>query len=89
LLAQPFAQRLGGDERLKLGDEVAPAEGEVAVDPQLERFPAQLLETRDLHLRKRRVREIGEGRPAPECERRAHLFGGLLVVAAIEGFARF
>ena len=42
---QPLAQRLFGDERLQLADEVAmPAAGQVRLQPVFERPEAQLLE---------------------------------------------
>ena len=60
------------DERLQLGDELAPRpELEVGVDPLLERVQPQLLEPADLALREALELEIGERRPAPERERLA------------------
>ena len=45
-----------------------PAEGEIRLDPALERGQAQLLEARDRRLRERLVGEVGERWPAPERE---------------------
>ena len=66
--AEALAERVGGDELLQLADDVRmPAEGEIRLDPALERGQAQLLEARDRRLRERLVGEVGERRPAPEA----------------------
>ena len=60
---------MGGDELLQLADDVRmPAEGEIGLDPALERGQAQLLEPLDRRLRERLVGEVGERWPAPESE---------------------
>ena len=70
LAAQPLAQRVLGDQRLELADELrVPAGGEVGVDALLERREPQLLQPRALGLRERLVGEVGERRPAPQRER--------------------
>ena len=54
LRARALAKRVRSDERLELADELGvAAEGEVGVDPLLERREPQLLEARDLVLRER------------------------------------
>ena len=69
---QPLAQRVLGDERLELADELrVAAEREVGVDPLLERREAELLEPDDRGLRERLVGEVGERGAAPERERLA------------------
>ena len=51
LAAQALAQRVLGDQRLELADELGvAAERELGVDALLERRHAQLLEARDLRL---------------------------------------
>src|SRR5918996_867874 len=66
---QALAQRLLAHERRQLGDERrVPTEGEVRLDPILERDQAQLLEARDVSLRERLVAKVGERRTAPEVE---------------------
>ena len=48
LAAQPLAQRVLGDERLELADELGvPPQREVGVDPGLQRGEAQLVQPRD------------------------------------------
>jgi hypothetical protein len=55
------------DQPLELGDELGgPTAFEVGVDPPLLDDQAELLESARLVLRERLVREVGEGRPAPE-----------------------
>src|SRR5207248_6417271 len=67
LPSKSFAQRMAGDETLKLGDDVlVPAEGEVSVDPVLERSKAELVQPCDLVLGKRVVDELDEWRAPPE-----------------------
>ena len=69
-----LAQRVRGDERLALGDDVrVPAEGQIGFDPVLDQADPQLLQPRDLHLRERLVPEVGERRTAPEGERLAKM----------------
>ena len=70
LRAQPLAERVLGDERLELGDEVCMTpELELGLDPVLGGSQPQLLEPCRLGARERRVREVGEHRPPPELER--------------------
>jgi hypothetical protein len=70
LPAQPLAQRMTGDERLELGDELTVArEREVGFDPFLEGGKAELIEPGDLLLCERVEGELGERRAAPEPER--------------------
>ena len=58
------------NERFQLAHELrVPPEGEVGVDPQLERAHAELLQADDLHLRPVGVRSVGERRAAPELQR--------------------
>ena len=72
LSPQALAERLRGDDRLQLGDELAvAAEREVGVDPVLERGEPQLREAGGLGRRERLLRELGERRAAPERERLA------------------
>src|SRR5262245_31900368 len=58
------------DEHFQLADELTvPTQGQVCLDAQLERREAKLLEAKDLRLRERLAREVGESRPAPEAKR--------------------
>src|SRR5262245_41699398 len=58
------------DEHFQLPDELAvPTHGQVCLDAQLERSQTKLLEAKDLRLRERLAREVGESRPAPEAQR--------------------
>ena len=85
LRARALAQRLGGDQRLELGDELGVApEREIRLDPLLERDGAQLLEPRDLGLGERLVEEVGERRAAPERERLAQRALGRGGISAFE-----
>ena len=84
LAAQPLAQRMLGDERVELADQLrVPARGEIGVDPLLERRPAQLLEPRDLGLRERLVGEVGERRAAPQRQRPPQRRGGAVGIGAL------
>ena len=70
LALEPLPERVRGDQRLELGQDVlVAAEREVGLDPILERGEPQVLEPPDLVLRERLVREVGERRAAPERER--------------------
>ncbi len=61
-----------GDEFLELGDELRmTTEGDVGIDPILERREPQLLEALAGCRSERLVGEIGEWRPSPEVERLA------------------
>ena len=69
LRAKPLAERMLADERLELCDELSVApECEVGVDAPLERDEPEFLETEDLSLGERLVRDVGERRAAPERE---------------------
>ncbi len=61
LPAQPFSQRMLGHERLQLSNEVSvTGEGKVGLDPLLQDREPQLLESHNLPLRERLVRDVGE-----------------------------
>src|SRR5207244_12959065 len=66
---RPLAQRLGGHERLELGDELRVAELELCLDSQLEKLEPQLLDVSDLLLRERVVAKILKRVAAEERER--------------------
>ena len=69
LAAQALPERVLGNERLELADELGvAAEREVRFDPPLERPEEQLLEACDLPLGELQ-RELAQRRPAPEGER--------------------
>ena len=66
LAAQALPERMLGDERAQLADQVrVAAGGEIRVDALFARRPAQLLEPGDLGLRERLVGQVGERGPAP------------------------
>ena len=72
-------ERVPGDERLELDDEVGvAAEREIRLDPIFEGGQPELLEPGDLAPRKVFVGEVGEGRASPERERLAESSGGRL-----------
>ena len=72
LAGEPLARRVLGDEPPQLADDLGVAAGgEVGLDAQLERGQPLLLEPRDLGLRERLERQVGERRPAPQRERLA------------------
>ena len=72
LRVQALAQRLLGDERLELADDLGVAARlEVLVDRQLERREPQLLEPADLERGERLAGDVVERRPAPQRERLA------------------
>jgi hypothetical protein len=78
LCAQALAHRMLGDEPFELGHHVGvAAERQVGVDALLQRRKVSLLEPRDLGLRERLVRNVGQGRPAPHGERLAQAGGGV------------
>ena len=67
LPVQPLAERVLGDERLELADELAMrAGGELGVDRLLERGQPQLLQPPDLGRGERLVGHVGQRRAAPE-----------------------
>jgi hypothetical protein len=92
LAAGPLAKWIHVDELAELpGERVVSAEREVGVDPILRCRQPKLLEPLSLWTRERLVRQIGEGRPAPELERRAKALGGssrIVVVQELPPFAR-
>jgi hypothetical protein len=70
LAAKPLPQRMLPDERLELADELGvPAERELRLGVLLDEREPELLEPRDLRLRERLVRELGERLAAPGRER--------------------
>jgi len=82
---QAFAGRVGGDQVDEFADEGAVApDGEVSVDPGLERGEALFLETGDLGRGERFKGEVGERRPPPEREAFPEDRGGALRVIAGE-----
>ena len=72
LPARPLAQRILGDKRLELADDlrVSP-QREIGLDALLDRREAQLLEPRDRRLGEVVVGEVPERRTAPQVERLA------------------
>ena len=74
LPAQTLPQRVLGDERAQLADEVdgLPA-GEPGRQPLLDRLQAQLLQALDLALRELVEAMIGQRRPTPQRERRLEI----------------
>ena len=67
---QALAERMLGDECLELPDELVVApEGEVGVDPELERRQPDLLEPGDRRLGEAFVGELRERRAPPERQR--------------------
>ena len=69
LEAKAFAQRVFGDQRVQLADDVAVmAEREVGLDPPLLRGDPELLEARAL-MPGERLRELVQRRPPPQGER--------------------
>ena len=73
LTSNPLTERIPHDEAFELTDErLVLAKFEVGVDPRLEQRATQLVEPRDLAVRERLVRELGERLAAPQRERFAH-----------------
>ena len=90
LAAEPLAERVPGHERLELADELAAAaEGEIRLDPLLERRELKLVETGDLSLCERLVGEVGKGRAAPQGEGTPQLLGRVLGPALASSPTRF
>ena len=80
--SRPFSQRMFGDERLQLDDElVVASELEIGFDPLLLGCEAELVEARDLRLREVRVSELRPGRAAPQAKRLSQLLGSLFGLA--------
>jgi hypothetical protein len=70
LAAEPLAERVLGDERRKLTDEIRMAtELQLGVDAVLEHGEAHLVEPSRLDLHEREVGGIGEGTSAPKPQR--------------------
>ena len=81
---EALAERLGGDERLELGDHLAvPALVEVVLDRELERRQPQLIEPADLGVRERLVGKIVERRAAPQPQRLARRACGERLLKAL------
>ena len=77
LAPQPLAEWVRPHELFELRHELRLAsEGELGVDPVLDDAQAKLLEPCDLRLGERLVRELRQGRAAPEGERRTEAIGG-------------
>ena len=69
LTAEALAERVALHERLELADQlVVEAQGEIGVDPLLERGQPKLLEPCDLRLGERLVRDVGQRRAVPQRE---------------------
>ena len=67
-----------GDQPLEFGHDVGvAAEGQVGVDALFQRAGMALLEPDDLGPREGLVGDVGQSRPAPECERLAQPGGGV------------
>src|SRR5262249_5960530 len=89
LAPQALAQRIAGDQRLELTDEIAVApELQIGFDPLFKRMHPELLEPGRLGRRERLRRELGERRAAPQLERRAEALRGLLGATGVEARAR-
>ena len=86
LSAQSFPQGVLANQRFELADQLGAAAAlEFCIVPRLEGGEPELFEPRDLGLRPALVREVGEGRPAPQLERRGKLgraLGGANLEAA-------
>ena len=74
LAAYPLPQRVGGDERLELGNQLCVApQREIRIDPIFDGNEPELLETSDLRLGEGLVREVDERLTSPERESLAQL----------------
>ena len=72
LCPQPLSQRMLGNERLELRDQVAVLPGsEIGLEAPLKREQPQLLEARACSPREAGFRNVPEGCAAPELQRRA------------------
>ena len=76
LAAQALAQRMLGDQRLELAHHAAAAQRQVGLDAIAHRIEPALLQPRDLGLRKRRKRQVRQGRAAPQRQRLAEALAG-------------
>ena len=89
LAAQALPQRMLGDERLELSDEVgSPPQGEPGLEALLEGRQAQLLEPVDLVLREGLVDEVGERGALPERQRLLQAAKGRVRPRLRESFSR-
>jgi hypothetical protein len=90
LCEQPFAVRVLAHERLELADERAvAAEGEVGLDPVLERRQAGVGDAGDLRPGERLVGEVGERVAAPQSQCRAEELARARRVAICKPLSRF
>jgi hypothetical protein len=88
LAAKAFAQGVPPDELRELLDDVVMAtEGEVSLEPLLERRQVQLLEPGDLLLGERVIGELDERRAAPERQSIPQCFRRPVGIARYERFA--
>ena len=72
LRVQALTQRLAGDQRLELADELAmPSVGQIQVDHRFGGSEPELLQAPDRGRGERLVRDVGQRRSAPERERLA------------------
>ena len=89
LAAEPFRQRVLGNQDLELADELArAAEGELGVDAVLKRREAKLLEPADLALSPRLVGELDQRRAAPQRERLPQRFRRRPAALLLEPWSR-
>src|SRR6266511_1099771 len=83
--AESLARRMLRDQGLELADRLfVPADPDLGLDPILGRSEPQLLEARDLGLRKLLVPDVDERRPPPEGERLSEELGSLAVGLLLE-----
>ena len=76
---QPLAQRVLGNQRLQLANNVGVmAEREIGFDPVLDDAGPQVLQPGDLHLRERLIAEIGQRGATPQGQRLAEVRRRLL-----------
>ena len=88
LAAQPFAQRMRGDERIELGEHVdVPAAGKVGLDPVLQRRQPAFLEALHMLADGRLVRQIDQRRPPPQVQRLAQQGRGAIRIPRREARA--
>ena len=72
LPAQPLLQRVGGDQRLDLPDQLTVgSQRQIGLDPVLQRRQPRFLQPCDRSLRERLVRELGKRLSPPQPQRRA------------------
>jgi hypothetical protein len=71
LPAQPLLQRVGGDQRLDLPDQLTVgSKRQIGLDPVLQRRPPRILQPCNRSLRERLIRELGKrlSPPSPSAE---------------------